>query len=70
VPRQKERIEVEDCEISRMVVSSELDPDCWTRVFRRSAGWRRTAESTPEPSPATKWNAIQDFSSCFFICWR
>lgn len=38
VPRQKERIEVEELEISRMVVSSELCPDCCTRVFRRSAG--------------------------------
>lgn len=57
VPRQKDKIEVEELEISRMVVSSELCPDCCTRVFRRSAGWSRTAERTPDPSPATKWNA-------------
>jgi len=38
VPRQKDKIEVEELEISRMVVSSELCPDCCTRVFKRSAG--------------------------------
>lgn len=54
VPRQKESTEEEDREISRMVVRRELWPDCWTRVFRRSAGWRRTAESKPDPSPAAK----------------
>jgi hypothetical protein len=54
VPRQKERNPVEDLEISRMVVRRELCPDCWTRVLRRSAGWRRTAERTPDPRPAMK----------------
>ena len=57
VPRQKERIDL-DCDISRKVARREVDPDCWTRVLRRSAGWRRTAESTPDPRPATKWKAV------------
>lgn len=30
---------------------------CWTRVLRRSAGWRRKALKTPEPRPAAKWKA-------------
>jgi hypothetical protein len=57
VPRQKEKMEVEDFEISRIEASNELCPDCWTRVLRRSAGWRSTAESTPDPRPAIKWKA-------------
>lgn len=37
--------------------------DCWTRVFRRSAGWRRTAERTPEERPARKWTVwVRKFS--------
>jgi hypothetical protein len=32
---------------------------CCTRVFRRSAGWRRKALKTPEPRPAAKWKAVQ-----------
>ena len=57
VPRQKEKMEFEDFEISRIEASSELCPDCCTRVLRRSAGWRSTAESTPDPRPAMKWKA-------------
>ena len=37
VPRQKAVIEF-DFEISRIVASTELCPDCWTRVLSRSAG--------------------------------
>jgi len=59
VPRQKERMEFEDFEISRIDASSEPCPDCCNRVLRRSAGWRSTAESTPDPSPATKWKATR-----------
>lgn len=40
----------------RATESDALD-DCWTRVLRRSAGWRRKALVTPEPKPAAKWNA-------------
>jgi hypothetical protein len=29
--------------------------DCWTRVFRRSAGWRRMEVLRPEKRPARKW---------------
>lgn len=64
VPRQKERMEFDDLEISRIVDSKELEPDCWTRVLRRSAGCSRTAERTPEPSPATKWNAAGNCQCC------
>jgi hypothetical protein len=31
--------------------------DCWMRVLRRSAGWRRKAERIPVERPAKKWNA-------------
>lgn len=31
--------------------------DCWRRVLRRSAGWRRKAERVPVERPARKWNA-------------
>jgi len=68
VPRQKARMELGDEEISRMVRRSELEPLCWTRVFRRSAGWRRTAERMPDPRPAMKWNAI---SKCnYYLKWE
>jgi hypothetical protein len=33
----------------------EREPDCWTRVLSRSAGWRRKAVVQPEPRPARKW---------------
>src|ERR1700678_466648 len=59
VPRQKERMEFEDFDISRIDASSEPCPDCCNRVLRRSAGWRSTAESTPDPRPATKWKAAK-----------
>lgn len=58
VPRQNERIEFDEFEISRMVERRDVAPDCCTRVLRRSAGWRRTAERMPDPKPATKWNAM------------
>lgn len=45
--------------ISAMAPVREWWPDCWTRVLRRSIGWRRTAEKRPEPRPATKWKAIR-----------
>jgi hypothetical protein len=57
VPRQNDRMRFGDLEISRMVASRDVWPDCCRRVLRRSAGWRRTAERTPDPRPAAKWNA-------------
>lgn len=33
----------------------EWEVRCWTRVLRRSIGWRRTAEVMPEERPARKW---------------
>ena len=35
-------------------------PDCWTRVLRRSAGWRRMEEVRPEQRPAAKWKTVLD----------
>lgn len=32
--------------------------DCWTRVLRRSTGWRRTADVRPEERPARKWKVV------------
>ena len=43
--------------ISRKVCTSDAEPDCWTRVFSRSAGWSNEAEITPVLRPAKKWNA-------------
>lgn len=45
--------------ISRRAARREWLPDCCTRVLRRSMGWRRTAESVPDPRPAMKWNAVR-----------
>lgn len=75
VPRQKDRIELEDFDISRKVSRRDLEPDCCTRVLRRSAGWRRTAERMPDPKPATKWNAAKcqwESERCFskHTSWR
>ena len=44
--------------MERMVWRSERECDCWMRVFRRSAGWRRMAERRPEERPARKWKAL------------
>jgi hypothetical protein len=33
----------------------EWERDCWTRVLRRSAGWRRMEEVSPERRPERKW---------------
>jgi hypothetical protein len=32
--------------------------DCWTRVLRRSAGWRRMEDVRPEQRPAAKWKDV------------
>lgn len=58
VPRQNEDRAREPVHISRIEALTEVLPDCWTRVLSKSAGWRRTAESIPDPRPATKWNAV------------
>jgi hypothetical protein len=45
--------------MERIVVDKEaVCFDCWTRVFRRSAGWSRIEEVRPEASPARKWNVV------------
>ena len=57
VPRQSCFRALGPASISVKVVTRDVDRDCWTRVFRRSAGWRRLAEMHPVVSPAKKWNA-------------
>jgi len=58
VPRQKAEMELGEEEMARMVERSVVERDCWTRVLRRSAGWRRMAEKMPEERPARKWDAV------------
>jgi hypothetical protein len=53
-PRQSAGMMCGAARMSAMAALSECDPDCWTRVLRRSMGWRRTAERTPDPRPAAK----------------
>lgn len=38
-------------------MTRDVEPDCWTRVLRRSAGWRMVADKQPVARPAKKWNA-------------
>ena len=61
VPRHRDVIGCGPERMLRRTGSSEEERDCWTRVLRRSAGWRRTAEETPEPRPARKWKVGWDF---------
>jgi len=56
-PRQSAGMSCGAARISAMAALSECEPDCCTRVLRRSMGWRRTAERTPDPRPAAKWKA-------------
>lgn len=44
--------------IWRRVCRRECEPVCWTRVLRRSAGWRRMEELKPEARPAKRWKAV------------
>ncbi|KAJ8116233.1 hypothetical protein OPT61_g2292 [Boeremia exigua] len=57
VPRQNWRIGFGPLAMARMVPRRVLERDCCTRVLRRSAGWRRTAERMPELRPAKKWTS-------------
>lgn len=59
VPRHNERIGLGPFRISRRARDKDEVWDCWTRVFKRSAGWRRKAVETPEERPARKWNAVR-----------
>lgn len=68
VPRQKEAMALGAEAISRMVRRRVVDEDCWTRVLRRSAGWRSTAEKMPDVRPARKWNAYEIGMSAFLFC--
>jgi hypothetical protein len=61
----------DDDVISRRVLRSGcavVFVDCWTRVFRRSAGWRRIAVKVPDARPARKWNAAVFHNSISFHC--
>lgn len=62
VPRHNPRI---GCGEERIVLSVGRRDcwDCWTRVLRRSAGWRRMEEVRPEQRPAEKWNIVLDADS-------
>lgn len=61
VPRHRERMGFEDERMAFMVGRRAMGWwDCWTRVLRRSAGWRRMAEVRPEQRPAAKWKVDFD----------
>jgi hypothetical protein len=62
VPRQRDRTAFGLFHISLNEARRELSADCCTRVFKRSAGWRRMADSTPELNPAKKWKASYSLS--------
>ena len=57
VPRQSCFKQLGPARIWRSVVPREVERDCWTRVLRRSAGWRSVADKQPVARPAKKWNA-------------
>jgi hypothetical protein len=54
VPRHSEVIGCGPARIDRRTGTREELRDCCTRVLRRSAGCRSTAEETPDAKPATK----------------
>lgn len=63
VPRHSERIGVgerasERTVFIRVAVAEPEGGACWIRVLRRSAGWRSTAERTPEAPPERKWDLV------------
>lgn len=63
VPRQRARIGVgERARVrtvsTRVAVADPLGGACWMRVLRRSAGWRSTAERTPEAPPERKCDLV------------
>jgi hypothetical protein len=60
VPRQNWRIGCGLAASSLIVARSVVARDCWTRVLRRSAGCRRTADKRPDPKPAAKWTLSDD----------
>lgn len=55
VPLQNCRIGCGPLAIAFTVASKVVECACCTRVLRRSAGCRRTAERMPELRPAKKW---------------
>lgn len=67
-PRQRAGSRCGAARMSAMAALSECEPDCWTRVLRRSMGWRRTAERTPDPRPAPKWKA-ESWRSAIWASW-
>jgi hypothetical protein len=55
VPRHSELMGCGPERMERRTGRREVLRDCCTRVLRRSAGCKRTAEDTPLPRPARKW---------------
>ena len=68
VPRHNDWIGFGPLRISRRARVRDEVWDCWTRVLRRSAGWRRTAVLTPLLRPARKWNAVGRKKSVTWFC--
>ena len=58
VPRQRLRKAEGPERRERRVGRRVVERDCWRRVFRRSAGWRRVALRIPVVRPARKWNSV------------
>lgn len=58
VPRHNPRIGFGEEMIAFKVGRRDAPWDCWTRVLRRSAGWRRMEEVRPEQRPAAKWKDV------------
>jgi hypothetical protein len=58
VPRHSPRIGFGEETIAFKVGRRAAPWDCWTRVLRRSAGWRRMEEVRPEQRPAAKWKCV------------
>lgn len=58
VPRHRCWMAFGPAVMERRVSRREVERDCWTRVLRRSAGWRRKAERTPVERPARKWKVV------------
>jgi hypothetical protein len=59
VPRQRFRTGLgEDRIVFTVEKTEEGWADCWTRVLRRSAGWRRMEDVRPERRPAPKWKVV------------
>jgi len=64
-PRHSVLIGLGPLRIARMVKRRVVVWDCWTRVLRRSAGWRTTADTEPPMRPEVK--CLRLFASADFV---